>query len=501
MSKSACTVGIRAWRAVATLAGLLLTGCAEAQTKGMQGPNVLLVTLDTTRADRLGCYGNERIATPNLDRLAAEGVVYDRAFTPIPSTLPSHCSILTGMYPARHGVHDNGVYHLDEALATLPERMHAAGYRTAAFISAFVLDRQFGLDQGFDLYDDRVSDPLVQADPRGLARDTAIPEGQRRWVVQQALPYQRRADAVTAPAITWIGRQAGRPFFLWVHYFDPHVAYTPPAPWDTRYDPGYRGEMDGTRETFTRVFKARGYVNVEDVPRADMDHMIALYDGEISFMDASIGALFSTIEAQGLWDDTLVVVVGDHGEGFGEHGQIWEHSGTIFDEAVRVPLIVKPPGRGGGGRRVAALARTIDVAPTVLALAGLPPLPAADGVTLPGLSVGGRDAEPPSEVLLEALRERQIMPADWSFLGLRDERQKLMLLYEKTGEPQPSLFDLVADPAERAPIAAPRLETLERLTRRTLNENTALKQAGRADAYRDLDALTSEALRSLGYIK
>lgn len=482
------------------LAGLVLTGCADAQTKAMPRPNVLLVTLDTTRADRLGCYGNKRIATPNLDRLAAEGVVYDNAFTPVPSTLPSHCSILTGMYPARHGVHDNGVYRLAEALVTLPERLREAGYRTAAFVSAFVLDRQFGLDQGFDLYDDRVADPLVRADPQRLAHDKAIPEGHRRWVVQQALPFQRRADAVTAPAIKWIGRQSGRPFFLWVHYFDPHVAYTPPAPWDTRYDPGYRGEMDGTRETFTRVFTARKYVNVGDVPRPDMDHMIALYDGEISFMDASIGALFRAIEAQGLWDQTLVVVVGDHGEGFGEHGQIWEHSGTIFDEVVRVPLIVKPLGGGERGRRVAALARTIDIAPTVLALAGLPPLAAADGITLTGLSHGGREAEPPAEVLLEALRDRQVMPTGWSFLGLRDQRQKLMLLYPEKGEPQPSLFDLLADPAEQTPIAAPRLDTLERWTRRTLNEDAALKQAGRADAYRDLDALTSEALRSLGYI-
>jgi len=495
------THSARLVRALFALAGLMLPACGGVPPAGAPRPNVLLITLDTTRADRLGCYGNARIATPSLDRLAAEGVLYENAFTPVPSTLPSHCSILTGMYPARHGVHDNGVYHLDEALVSLPERLRDGGYRTAAFVSAFVLDRQFGLDQGFDLYDDRVLEPLIRLDPARIAHDPAIPEAHRRWLVQQASPFQRRADAVTAPAIEWIKRQDGAPFFLWVHYFDPHVAYAPPAPWGTRYDPGYEGEMDGSRETFTRVFTAHGYVNVADVPRADMDHMIALYDGEISFMDAWIGELLRAIEVKGIWDRTLVVVAGDHGEGFGEHGQIWEHSGTIFDEVVRVPLIVKPPRGGPAGRRVASLARTIDIAPTVLAIAGLPPLDPVDGVPLPGLTAAGQDATPTAEVFLEAQRERQAMAADWSFLGLRNDRLKLVLLYPQGRDPQASLFDLLADPAERAALDPPPRETIERLTRLAIGAYETLKGEGGDDAYREMDEMTSEALHSLGYVK
>jgi len=259
--------------------------------------------------------------------------------------------------------------------------------------------------------------------------------------------------------------------------------------------------MDGSRETFTRVFTAHGYVNVADVPRPDMDHMIALYDGEISFMDAWIGELLRAIEVKGVWDRTLVVVTGDHGEGFGEHGQIWEHSGTIFDEAVRVPLVVKPPRGGPAGRRVAALARTIDIAPTVLAIAGLPPLDPVDGVPLPGLTAAGQDATPTAEVFLEAQRERQAMAADWSFLGLRNDRLKLVLLYPQGRDPQASLFDLLADPAERAALDPPPRETLERLTRRAIGAYQALKGEGGDNAYREMDEMTSEAPHSLGYVK
>jgi arylsulfatase A-like enzyme len=163
--------------------------------------NVLLVTLDTTRADRLHCYGNERIETPHLDRLAREGVRFERAYTAVPSTLPSHASILTGTYPARHGVHDNGIYALPDRAETLAKRFSAAGYRTGAFVSAFVLDEQFGLAQGFDVYDDEMAAPLLEARPERIQQLEGLSEDQRKWMLQQASPYQRRADEVTPRAI------------------------------------------------------------------------------------------------------------------------------------------------------------------------------------------------------------------------------------------------------------------------------------------------------------
>lgn len=488
--------------ALIVVVGCLFVSSCTVDRQEQPPVNVLLITLDTIRADRLGCYGNRRIATPNLDRLAAEGVLFENAFTPVPSTLPSHCSIMTGMYPARHGVHDNGIYRLGDNLTTLAERLRDEGYRTGAFVSAFVLDRQFGLAQGFDTYDDQVDQPQFDADPARLLLDERIPDEHRPWLVQLASAFERRADAVSRRAIAWLRRLPQEPFFLWVHYFDPHASYDAPEPWTTRYDPDYTGPMDGSPETFERIFVENGWTTAADVPRADFDHMVARYDGEIAFMDTWIGMLLDTLDETGRGEHTLIVVVGDHGESFGEHGQIWEHNSHIFDEVVRVPFIVRPPGGLSGGRRISGLVRTLDVAPTILEFAGAAGLDGVDGTSLHSLFGDARVETPEGEIFLQALQERQVFASDYSWLGLRSARYKLILKY-RAGEtnPQTALFDLDGDRGELAPLSPPPPGLTESWSERTVTSYQTMKTESGEHTWRGMDEVTSEALRALGYVK
>jgi arylsulfatase A-like enzyme len=459
---------------------------------------VLLITLDTTRADRLRCYGNERIETPNLDRLAREGVLFQDAVTAVPSTLPSHCSIMTGLYPAGHGVHDNAVYRLGDEARTLAESFYDAGYRTGAFISAFVLDQQFGLGQGFDLYDDEVDTPLVEMDVEALLAED-MSEERKRWVLQQASPYQRRASDVSEASLDWLAEADDRPFFAWIHYFDPHASYAPPAPWDTRYDPGYEGEMDGSTAAYLRERQAHGWEGAQDMPPADFDHMVALYDGEISYMDSWIGKVFEALEASGRWKDTIVLVVGDHGEGFGEHGLLWEHNQAVFREVTRVPLLLKLQGDTAAGHRVREVVRTVDVAPTLLAAAGLPALDQVQGRSLlPLLKEGPGVRTRPA--LLEALRGTQAIEREGSWVGLRDERWKIILMFDQKDTEQMSwLFDIQQDPTETVDVSASLPQVTETLRRKAVKQYRALEEGNAVSSTRGLDQMTSDALRSLGY--
>ena len=263
---------------------------------------MLLVTLDTTRADHIGAYGDRRAQTPHLDRLAAEGVTFERAITAAPLTLPAHVSLFTGLYPFAHGVRNNGNFALSEGIPTLATALHAGGYRTAAFVSAFVLDRRYGLARGFDRYDDGV----------GL---------------------ERRGDRTAAAVDSWLSERSEdhRPYFIWMYLYDPHDPYDPPPPF---------------REAFA------------DLP----------YDGEIAFDDRVVGALIDRVRRSDSDPSTLVAVVGDHGESLGEHGEA-THGMFVYESDVRVPMILWWPGRLPAGRRVPALVRSIDLAPTLLAAA------------------------------------------------------------------------------------------------------------------------------------
>jgi len=284
----------------------------EAAFGALSGWNLLVVTLDTTRADRLGVYGNTAIETPVVDGLAHEGVLFADAVTPVPATLPAHSSLMTGLYPPRHGVRANGTFRLEPAQLTLAEILEEHGYRNAAAVSAYVLDSSYGLDQGFETYLDDLS--------RGIQH---APQTFR----------ERPAELANEAVSGWLAEHADEPFFLWMHYFDAHAPYLAPEPFRSRY-------------------------------RQDP------YAGEIAYADHQLGRLLAELERHGVRERTLVVVTADHGEGLGEHGE-FTHSLLLHDATLRVPLVLHAPGALPPGRVIERQASLVDVLPTVLDLLGI----------------------------------------------------------------------------------------------------------------------------------
>lgn len=274
--------------------------------------NVLIITTDTTRADHIGCYGNRSINTPNIDQLAKEGILCGQAITPSPSTMPAHSSLMTGLYPYKHGVRANGTFNLEPENLTLAEMLKEQGYRTAGLISAFVLDSQFGIDQGFDYFNDDLT--------KGMKLATHMFR-------------ERPAELTNEPAIEWLRENGNEKFFMWVHYFDPHAAYLPPDPWRQIY--------------------------ADD-----------LYDGEIAYADSQIGVLLKELESLGVRKNTLIIYTSDHGEGLGEHGE-QTHSLLIYDATLHVPLVFSAPSHLPSGKILDRQTGLIDVVPTVLSLLGM----------------------------------------------------------------------------------------------------------------------------------
>jgi arylsulfatase A-like enzyme/tetratricopeptide (TPR) repeat protein len=314
---------------------------SEGRFSPRPSPNVLLVSIDTLRADHLGCYG-ARAKTPTIDGLAADGVLFERAVSHVPVTLPSHASLLTGIYPIAHGIRDNGAFRLASTHRTLASLLRERGYRTGAFVASFPLDSRFGLDQGFDVYDDVYGE--------GSYYDIQIAE--------------RPADEVLNPAAAWIEQTAGGPFFAFVHLYDPHSPYEPPPPFAERFgnDP---------------------------------------YSGEIAYVDDALGRFLSRLTAAGRMDNTIVVITADHGEGLGEHGEK-THGMFAYDSTLHVPLVFHWKDALPRGLRVTARVRLIDVAPTLATLAGLPPFGGFQGEPLVE-ALANRDPGSDRESYFEAL--------------------------------------------------------------------------------------------------
>jgi choline-sulfatase len=391
---------------VAITAGGLLWRRTGASLPSPVGLNVLLVTLDTTRADRLGCYGDASARTPRLDRLAQEGVRFENAIAAAPITLPSHASILTGLYPFEHGVRNNGNFYLGERVETLATVLRKRGYRTAAFVSSFVLDRRYGLARGFESYDDQME-------------ETSVPGS--------SLEAERRGDRTALAVNRWFDGQprsdSPAPFFVWLHLYDPHEPYRPPPPFADLFahDP---------------------------------------YDGEIAFADLAVGSVLDKLQGLGQLDRTLVAVVADHGESLGDHGEE-THSMFLYEGAIRVPLILWRPGILPAAKVLAAPVRALDLAPTILDLLGAPPLAAPHARSLRG-AIEGRSER------LAAYAETyvpQLYMNGAALRTLRDERFKLIdaprpELYDLAHDPGEAMNRLDAEPR----VAAAMKAALERLT-------------------------------------
>jgi arylsulfatase A-like enzyme/Flp pilus assembly protein TadD len=306
------------WWITGTVTGLCILvyflvikpGRGQVRLSGALADNVLLITLDTTRADHLGCYGHKPAKTPHLDRLAREGVRFARVYCPAPLTLPSHCSIMTGLDPVAHGVHNNG-HDLPPGIKTLAEILKGHGYSTSAFVSSFSVDSRFGIERGFDVYDDTFRSELPF----------------------KTLNAERRAEETYARFSRWLENNGENKFFSWVHYYDPHWPYDPPSP--------YKEEFGGRP-----------------------------YDGEIAYMDHYVGALLDRLREKGVLERTVVVIAGDHGEGLGDKVEIG-HGIFLYEETLRVPLILHNPAVFPRSQVIESQVRLVDVAPTILEIVGL----------------------------------------------------------------------------------------------------------------------------------
>ena len=421
---------------VAVLGYLRSRGDAGA-LRGLRGANVLLVTLDTTRADRIGCYGHAGAETPTLDGLARDGVLFERCVTPTAYTLPSHASILTGRYPAYHGVRLNGGVALADVQTTLAERLSEQGYRSGAFIGAFVLDGRWGLEQGFDRYDDDFKlRPEQRLDLAGV---------------------QRPADRVVDAALEWLGQDASKPFFAWIHMYDPHTPYEPPEPYAARFAgaPGRR------------------------------------YDGEIAFADSQVGRLLAWLRSRDLDKRTIVVVIGDHGEGLGDHGES-EHGYFIYDYAVHVPLLVSLPVDGFRGVRVPAQVRTIDLFPTILELVA-PGVPfEVHGESLVPLLADPGQADSRVAYSESVATEQQY---GWSALySLSTSKHKFV------AAPRSELYDLRADPRELDNLYGKLSKQAEQMRAELDALREAMAVGAPATQEANIDDETMRRLAALGYV-
>jgi len=417
---------------------LPLTGCSTQQDfaslRGDGEYNVLLITLDTIRADRLGAYGFEGIDTPIIDSLAARGVTFTRAYSPTPLTLPAHTSIFSGTFPPYHGVRDNGAFAVPAELTLMAEVFQANGFATAAFVGAFVLDSRFGLDQGFESYFDDFE----------LPRQNIIGLG----------TVQRPAEEVIDAALEWLEGEGSSPFFLWVHLYDPHTPYAPPEP--------YRSKYAGKP-----------------------------YLGEIAYTDAQIGRLLEGLSGRGVADDTFVVVVGDHGESLGEHGEI-EHGFFVYEESIHVPLIISLPFAQLHGVRRSQLVSLVDIMPTVLEMSGLDLPPALQGLSLVPLFSGQPD-DWRQYVYAETFYPRYHF--GWSELQtVQDERYKLIL------SPEPELYDLLEDPDELNNLAGDRVSIFATLERQAEAMIAAYSEGGGRAQVVEIDEETRQSLAALGYL-
>ncbi|HUR21990.1 MAG TPA: sulfatase-like hydrolase/transferase, partial [Vicinamibacterales bacterium] len=381
--------------------------------------------------------GNTEVRTPNLDQLAREGAVFEQAMTSAPLTLPAHSSIMTGQFPPRHGVRDNGGFFLGPDQVTIAELLAAQGFKTGAAVGAFVLDSKWGLDQGFATYQDDFDMTKVKAISLSGIR--------------------RPGNEVVDMALKWMDGVAGQRFFSWLHLYDPHAPYISPEP--------YRSE-----------FK---------------DHP---YRGAIAFTDAQVGRVLTYLKDRGLADRTIVIVSGDHGEGLGEHGEE-THGFFVYESSMHVPLIIRAPFSGTAGRRVSQPVRTVDILPTVLDLLQIPAPDSLAGVSLAPLMAGAREIP---NVAMAGYGEAMypLHHYGWSELtATRSDRYKLI------DAPRPELYDLERDPHEQTNIFEERRSVGDAMLRNLRDQKRAMAaNAPAAPKNADVDPETRARLAALGYV-
>ena len=410
----------------------LLLACSGLFAGVKPAPNVVVITIDTLRADHLGCYGDKQIRTPNIDALASEGLRFERAYTPVPVTLPAHTVIFTGTYPLLSGIHDFSGNKLNSRQTTLASVLKQRGYTTGAVVGSAVLDSRFGLNQGFDFYYDHFDFSRLQ--------ESNLDE------------MERPGNVVADVALDWLGKNHGKKFFLWMHLYDPHYPYRPPAPYSEQY---------------------------KDRP----------YDGEIAFADAQVGRLVAYLKAKGVYQNTLIVLTGDHGESLGEHGEK-THGFFIYNVTLHVPVIIRLPG-SSQPRVVPELVSLADLMPTILNVLRLDVPSQVQGLNLlPMMASKGK--EEPRNLYAETFLPR--LHFNWSELRAVETDK-----YHFIDAPKPELYDLSKDPGETQNLYSEKKAVADELRARLAS---LINQYGAGQELAEktgLDPALMERLKSLGY--
>jgi arylsulfatase A-like enzyme len=425
-------------------------------------PNIVLISIDTLRADHLGCYGSVSPTSPAIDRIARAGILFRNATAASSWTLPSHASLLTGLEPSRHGaVHFGFTTPIPQTVRTLAEQLWTAGFATAAFTDGFFVSASLGFDQGFDRF-------------RGPTR----------------LATEARENL--GLALQWMVAQRQRPMFVFVHTYEAHVPYVPPPPYDTMFDPGYEGP-------FAHAFTYDDYLALKDTDQSKdpkiIRHLQALYDGGIRHIDDAVGDFMAGLERTGLAENTCVVLTSDHGEEFEEHGDLLHNRAKLFQELLHVPLIVWCPSRFPAPHEVEQLVGHVDVTPTILDVAGVAQIDGVDGRSLLG-ALAGKHLTDDRTVRSEV--DGSVEDREGTAVAVREDRYKLI---RSTVDGGRALFDLSTDPHEIKDLTSD-LPEIDRRLEAALpvprNRNGVASSAPQAvDLPREA---TQERLRALGYV-
>ena len=422
-----------------------------------KSPNIILVVVDTLRADYLSCYGNDFVKTPNIDKLASDGVLFENVIAQSSWTLPSHATLMTSKYPIQHGAlsYNNP---MNESEVTLAETLKTNGYTTCAFISTVLVSSKFGFNQGFDTFDETLDSD-----------------------------YERPVTEFHKKSLKWVNRNYKRKFFLWMHYFEPHFPYLPHEPDTSLYESylnkGKKGMFNHTHEWIKEEFNR----SKADLSDKDQNRMKALYGGEVTYIDGFIGELIYKIKAMGLYDKSLIVLISDHGESLGEHHLI-EHGESLYEPEIRVPLIIKLPFNNGGikkGKRVKVRAQLIDVMPTILSALKIKPLAKFYGSDLiPYMRDEGK------------LKLNDSYSEVHNFKSLTRGESKLILSLPVKGKPE--LFNLKTDAGEKENLFQSSHEQGKNLRKDLfkwiITMNNPFPNVAK------IDIKTEEKLKSLGYL-
>ena len=441
---------------------------SSTRTKSPHG--IILISLDTLRADHLGCYGYHRNTSPFIDAFAKESILFEDAVVQSPWTLPSHMSIMTSLYPSSHGVFNKNTRLADENV-TLAELLHDAGYQTAAFVDGGYMNALFGFDQGFDVYDDwGGSIEQVEEIGKGIA---------------YILPKVKK----------WLDENKSKPFFLFIHCYDIHSPYEPPAPYDKMFhDFVYTGDLTPSTETLVEAAWKGMKTSDEDVR-----HFVALYDGGIRYTDTEIGDFLSYLKETGLYDQSLIIITSDHGEEFKEHGSFL-HWQLYYRPNLHVPLIIHFPNYPGRLARIRDLVQSVDLLPTILDITGIPPLPRAEGRSLIPLierkrnfmNILFREIFYASKDKSHIGFAEDLNPRDWSIIT--NDYQMIYFLKSKSIQ----LFNIKADHLAQKDIAKDNDVIIKRLLDKFKEEYNLTPHYKPLPI--TLDEKTQSQLKALGYV-